>query len=402
MCGLLLPSLGTAGGSVSASGSVNVAERKTVGIYDTAVISSPDGSAVLDWLEKNGFKTPTNFLPAIRAYASEGWFFVASKVRLDAPMNDAAKAHPLSFTFQTARPVYPLRLTGINNPHCKIELYVFGKERAEIPNFRVERCEKPIYPNPKEEEKKDALYFIMSDNIWIRHPLLRVLAGNSPVATKLSGDLTSSEMVEDAYLNWVPFAQKRPVLFSYDGASLLATNIAVPILVVAGLIYYLAFGVELRWGVTARNISTYLGLAAVLMWPAVFFGVPKTAVMVSKRPGVWTASYQKDIPEALGAVWQHETNREAKPDAAWVRRLLAGRLTDDYATYIRLTNLFLAQPLREEDSPGNYTLRETTNGLDYVWYDVDAAEHVEPLFRKSGTLANAGLYPRSTNRDDLK
>jgi hypothetical protein len=66
---LLSASLGL---SPSPTGQVNVIERKTVGIYDTAVLSSRDGGALLDWLGRNGFVTPTNFIPAIRAYAQEG------------------------------------------------------------------------------------------------------------------------------------------------------------------------------------------------------------------------------------------------------------------------------------------------------------------------------------------
>jgi hypothetical protein len=70
---MLLPTLVKAGGSSSAS--VTIIDRKTVGIYETATISSPDGEALLNWLNQNGFATPTNFVPAIRTYAHEGWYF---------------------------------------------------------------------------------------------------------------------------------------------------------------------------------------------------------------------------------------------------------------------------------------------------------------------------------------
>src|SRR5208283_4672173 len=105
---------------------VCVVERKQAGIYDTAVLRSADGSALLEWLNRNGFATPTNHLAVIQSYARQGWYFVASRVRVDAPLTDAAQPQPLAFTFKTERAVYPLRLTGINNPHCKIDLYVFG------------------------------------------------------------------------------------------------------------------------------------------------------------------------------------------------------------------------------------------------------------------------------------
>ena len=84
-CSLLLPAGASLGAGVLPTGEVRVIERKRVGVYDTAVLSSRDGVAVLDWLSKNGFVTPTNLIPTIRAYAKEGWSFVASKISLDTP-----------------------------------------------------------------------------------------------------------------------------------------------------------------------------------------------------------------------------------------------------------------------------------------------------------------------------
>jgi len=110
---LLLPALGTTASASLSGDQVSVLQRKTVGVYETATLSSRDGQAVFDWLNQNGFVAPTNFIPAIRAYAQEGWYFVASKIRLDASLPEGAKPHPLMLTFKTDHPVYPLRLTGI-------------------------------------------------------------------------------------------------------------------------------------------------------------------------------------------------------------------------------------------------------------------------------------------------
>jgi hypothetical protein len=44
------------------------------------------------------------------------------------------------------------------------------------------------------------------------------------------------------------------------------------------------------------------------------------------------------------------------------------------------TNFFSGQPWHEEDSPGNYTIRQTAQGIEYLWYDIEGGEHVVPLF----------------------
>ena len=152
---LFLPAL--SGGHGANASTVQVLVRQTVGVYETATVSSRDGSALVQWLTNNGFPTPTNHLPVIQAYAREGWFFVASKIRLDASLTAAAKPHPLKLRFKTDRPVYPLRLTGIGNDPCRIELFVFGPAMAGIPNFAVERATAPDYPE------------VPAESVWMSH-----------------------------------------------------------------------------------------------------------------------------------------------------------------------------------------------------------------------------------------
>ena len=381
---LLLPTLGTA--SVSVSGDqVNVIERKTVGIYETATLTSRDGQAVFDWLNQNGFVAPTNFIPAIRAYAKEDWCFVASKIRLNASLAEAAKPHPLTLTFKTEHPVYPLRLTGINNDSCRIELYIFGPGRAQIPDFKVERCEKPSYPGDEEGPA-----FKRSEELRIRHPLLRRLVDGSPVATKLVGQLNNGQMQEDAYITWLPFQEKRLTRYSGYGAAIVAANFGVPTLIIGflGLLYGRWFGGKKPVvAKQVRQVSKIIMLAAILCWGTIYICLPKIDVVVSRFPKFWTVLIHKyTVPTGLAGLYTNELARVGgtfRPDASWVRQQLAETsvwrqgLGDRYQT-----NWFSGQLWREEDSPGNYTVRETTNGVEYVWYDLEGGENIVPLFKK--------------------
>lgn len=209
---MLLPALGSAGFSGRSSSGVNVLERKVVGIYETATISSPDVDALIKWLQKNGFKVAPGVTPVISDHAKGGWVFVAAKVRRDAGAPSTAQAHPLAFTFKTSDAVYPLRLTGVGNDSCRIDLYVFGPNRASIPNFKVERCEQPVYPAGNGTQR-----FRSDDTLQIRHPGLKKFVEEAPVATKLSGTLTAAAMQKDAYVAWaIPLATKvLRRLFSY-------------------------------------------------------------------------------------------------------------------------------------------------------------------------------------------
>jgi hypothetical protein len=35
-----------------------------------------------------------------------------------------------------------------------------------------------------------------------------------------------------------------------------------------------------------------------------------------------------------------------------------------------------------EKRNGGYTIREATNGVEYVWYDLEGGENIVPLFEK--------------------
>ena len=225
LVGLMMPALSGSDG-INAN-SVQVLGRQTVGVYETATVSSRDGSALVQWLTKNGFPTPTNHLPAIQAYAREGWFFVASKIRLEASLTEAAKPHPLTLHFKTDRPVYPLRLTGIGNDPCRIELFVFGPAMAGIPNFTVERATTPDYP-----EAPEGSLWMSQFGLRILHPLLRSLVDGAPAATKLTGVLSSHQMEQDGYITWDPLVEHEHTFYTKQGAAQTAANVSAPICII--------------------------------------------------------------------------------------------------------------------------------------------------------------------------
>ena len=86
-----------------------------------------------------------------------------------------------------------------------------------------------------------------------------------------------------------------------------------------------------------------------------------------------------EIPWALHGRWgEGATNM---PDLAWIRQQLREGSPQRNGLRIGVqTNAIFGRPWREEDSPGNYTLRQTPEGIDFVSYDVDGAANVTPLF----------------------
>jgi hypothetical protein len=381
---MLLPALGTAGVSIS-SGNVSVIDRKTVGIYETATLSSRNGDALMNWLNQNGFATSTNFVPAIRAYAQEGWFFVASKIRLDQPMNQPAKPHALALTFKTERPVYPLRLTAIGNEKTRIELYVFGPGRAALPNFAVERCAVPSYAAITSEHGPPRL-----NELRIRHPLLRSLVDQSSTATKLTANLTGARMQQDAYLTWSAFREKQRTVYTRQGAAETAADFSVPVLVLACLLWYSFHGRQTIRAKAFCKICSFALLVTLAAGPVIYLFLPKTPAYIARWPAVYNYSFHtQGIVAALDwelKAMEDKTGGPFKPDLTWVRQLLleTSALRMGFAADFWM-NSFTGRPRHEEDSPGNYTLRQTPEGVEYTWYDIDGGAHSFILFGEKKT-----------------
>jgi hypothetical protein len=107
---------GTGGGDKAAAApgaaaEVSVTQQVEIGPYEVAQLTGTDSSAVASWLTQNGFTLPANLETGLRPYLSEGWSLTA--VRLTAGQgNLRGTLPPLRITFDTASPVYPMRLSG--------------------------------------------------------------------------------------------------------------------------------------------------------------------------------------------------------------------------------------------------------------------------------------------------
>lgn len=114
----MLPAAGGSFGALNESKapSVTVVETKKVDIYDIAVLTAQDSTALRKWLEDNGFEYPENKEHLLNSYVNKDWYFVAAKVSPDA-LGIAGglrtgHATPLKLSFASEKIVYPLKISG--------------------------------------------------------------------------------------------------------------------------------------------------------------------------------------------------------------------------------------------------------------------------------------------------
>ncbi|HEY9174057.1 MAG TPA: DUF2330 domain-containing protein [Verrucomicrobiae bacterium] len=391
---ILLPGLAMSKAKSAGSGSsatdaaVSILDRRLVGVFETTTIASRDPTALQAWLRDNDFAVSTNSEPVIASCVKDGWVFVATKIRRDKAESETSTPHPLSFTFKTDKPVYPMRLTGVDNGPLSVELYVFGPWRARAPHFKAVRCARPTYPKPPEP---DPMFWLRwsPETPSIVHPLLRKWVGDARVATKLSATLTPAQMRSDVWLDWTAFSEKRHHLYSRSGALTLAANWAAG-LFTAGLTGVLCIG----WAKQRNAIrpAWYSSRIHALIWlaagiaAAIYIALPKTPVRLVKDRAL---SYRPvDILYRISWELLDYQAESPTPNSDGTRARVHSFITvgdtnaPNWKEWARSSNwsnwqnYLLGGPLREEDSPGNYTIRETNGRLQFIGYDAQGAEHV--------------------------
>lgn len=182
---------------------VDVLKSGVVGSYDVAVISSPDGAALRDWLTEFGVSVTSAETSVIEAYAKEGWCFVASKLHVTS--EKLAAPHPLGLRFVALNPVYPMRLTGVGNSvsgggvPLDLELLVYGSGTASVPGMKV------VSSGPLEFDEKKMLWRL-DDRIQLAHDGVKPLAKGATWGTRLAGSFTPEAMREDIRVSFTPSA----------------------------------------------------------------------------------------------------------------------------------------------------------------------------------------------------
>ena len=105
-------------------------EEQVVGPYATAILSATDPTALVDWLNVNGYSFPEEGEEIISEYIDKGWYFVAT--RINAVDEDTGHAlaegsiEPIVLSFASDEIVYPLRITSLSATSPEVLLYVFA------------------------------------------------------------------------------------------------------------------------------------------------------------------------------------------------------------------------------------------------------------------------------------
>lgn len=353
----------------SEASSVTILNRAVIGEFDVTTLSTSSATGLLAWLNENGFQASSNAVDVIEAYTRENWVFAALKLAGD--HSTGGKAHPLSFTFHSERPVYPLRLTGVENEPCSIELFVFGPGLASCRYFSPEFCGRPVF------DSDGALIVDRSDRSLFESPAPgdfrfgnpEIIARSRPasVVTKLTGTLGPEQMIEDAWVAWKPIRNMVPAYFTKAGRINAVLEWSVGIGAV-GILCIQAFSALLSRTVRFRLVLSIAALSIVsglIRFHSADVGKGK----VVRGSAAYRQADFRNLDAALqGYLLERGADRPMTPE-----ELLAGLKAQFAGSGPK--NAFTAEPVRIHPSPGNLVIREASSGQEICWYDI----HGRPL-----------------------
>jgi hypothetical protein len=345
-------------------------------VYEVAVLEAPADYALLGWLALNGFDTPTNTLGVLAEYAREGWIFVAVKARSGAGADGTTVLPPLSFSFATPYPVYPLRLTGVGHGPCQLDLYVFGPGRASASGLHTRRCSRPRETRSRASPRPA----MDSGPLRLRHPELRNLANGARFASWLRGSLPPERMQQDLRIHWTDRERRGEKLHTRAAAFQLAANVVAFCLagcglIIAGLRYRLPKGHTLH-ATVSRLLFAVTGIGLLTYWM-----IPKLEDdRLSVRRVSWSLATEQTerVAQALQASLTDQTSLpstaplDSHTRATFLRQAFDREIGHGPGAD-QLLNLYSGETIRLEASPGNLTLAPNDRGWILSWHDFDGA-----------------------------
>jgi hypothetical protein len=111
---------------------VTVLERKTVGVYDIAIVAASEAGALSTWLNNNGYSFPEEHKDVLEHYMRKKWVYVAMRIDRKALESDEVKKlktgelQPIRFAFAAREMVYPLKISSVNAGKTEVLLYLLA------------------------------------------------------------------------------------------------------------------------------------------------------------------------------------------------------------------------------------------------------------------------------------
>jgi len=182
--------------------------------FDVVGTETGNATALIDWLNENNYRITPEMEPLVFVYVEESMLFLAMKLQPDQGVQDI---QPVKMTYQSERPMIPLRLTAVAaTPNMGVYTWIFGRAQAEAQNYaKLEISDNDLSLSgpfgggtnylqlvSQGVDRFEGKAFITeyaqpTSQLNVTDPLLRELRQRYPYVTRLYGQLSPEEMTVD-------------------------------------------------------------------------------------------------------------------------------------------------------------------------------------------------------------
>ena len=371
----LAPHLGRTIGDVKTKSAgildVQVHDIQQIGSYELAVLEADTAAALDEWLSSNGFAgLMDRDKEIVSDYIRTGWYFVAAKLRRED--SGYSRPHPLTMSFESKAPIYPIRLTSTVGDNVYLELFVIADKQARCDKLTLEVSDKyNLEISARKNLSVEGFLPGFIGNTYhqnIGHPKAKEQVWDGCVLSKLCGTLEPDDMAKDIILEFESAEPYQKYYFSQRGAkeagligSLISWCFLFAILTVI-------FGNKSRkenrnkQALVRIVITTVLG--STLVWGLTYVVLPKIDVQTLRFGG-------SIIHNILAKVQLRQegieiSNKFDSFDHKNINEVI--RAVDDYFVFKGSKNIYTEEKISHEDSPGNYTVLEDDRGFVLRFY----------------------------------
>jgi len=335
---------------------VKTKSREVVGNYDIFILEVRDSSELNSWLDRNGLSHfPPKATGIIDDYIAQGWYFTVAKLNTDSV--GIATPHPLLLTFESDRPVYPMKLTALAGSNVYLELFVVSDQEAVPINYDItkEYCNyfdyNQIPASDFHSESSGSKRFVPRKFFKIHQEIAHSdafeMLWDGCVVTKIADTVTSNDMKADMFFRFkeaVPFQkQLYTPKAKFDKAyfnTLWLTSIGAILLTIS---YRL---IRKRWNIPGMAV---VWLLLLISCAAVFIS---TYVSLEETSDFYAVKTSLRKGSSIGITYLF-----AFPE----KRPSNGEELIDFLNRKGIVNDITKEPIILEDSPGNIVVEQTGN-----------------------------------------
>jgi len=199
------------------SPAVEVLERTIIGPYDVAILSAQDPTALVDWLNSNGYSFPEEGEKILDDYITKEWYFVATRINTgeEATGLAAGTIEPLKLSFESDEIIYPLRITSLSSKASEVLLYVFADHKVVPREYQFLSLNVPVQVRRLQFEVREENVFYLEfgeeirlRDLWVKGTLYELLStslrGDEYYLTKLRAEITADDMVDIELIRYDP------------------------------------------------------------------------------------------------------------------------------------------------------------------------------------------------------